>query len=431
MRERALVMVIGLATLAWPAVAAPAGDEAVRSLLARGNDAAARGDWDIAESTYREAASVDSTRADTLYNLARALHGMERIEEAERAYAEALRVSGDRPDIAGRALFNLGDLAARRASAMEAENPRGAIDALREASARYRDARRLLPDERDAARNVEAVNRRIQALRDRVAQEQAMREALEKLAQDLEDLAEEAEQNQTPENPNEGEQDQRDEQDQGQTPPGQGSPQGDPPQEDEQSQQGADGRPGRTDSLAQRTREAAEAAERLAEQMENAAESQGRQTSPGADAMREASQRLRDAAQQRSESQSADREGRPDEASRRREESARQTRDAERIVRQLLEEAKQQQQDQQEARGEGDEQRQQDQQASEGQQEGQEGQQPARQQGEQQESSGFDRENAQQTSVDRLLDRERRVREALERARRPMTAPRVPVERDW
>lgn len=381
-----------------------------REMLAQGNQAANAGDWSRAAEIYASVETMDegALAPEAAYNRARALHALDQLDAATGAYRQAARAASERPDLASRAMFNLGDIGATKAEGLAPQDPSAAIAQYKEAASLYRAAYRLNPSDADAARNLEAVNRRIHELKEQIQRQKEMQEQLQELANDLQDLNERHQQDQAD----------RDEQQQGQEAEESAQP-------DEQGErQQASETP--EDEIAQDAVRAAQKSEELADRFERQAQDRGSPTgqSPAADALRQAAQELRESAQQRREAEQAERDGREHEAQQRRERSGAQSAQAERIVQQLLEQAKQEQSDSQEQR--------QQQQQGETEGEPQEPEQQARREdGTERESSAFDQSNQQRSLAERLLDREKRQREQRERAREMQRGRAPDVERDW
>jgi len=125
------LVVIGCGTSAWRHIEA-------------GNAAYKSGDYEDALSEYRQAGEASPDSAAANYNIANALHQLERYEEAAAAAGESHRAALDAEDIrtASLAQYTLGNTAFVRQQ----------LEAARDA---YISALRLNPDDRDAKANLE------------------------------------------------------------------------------------------------------------------------------------------------------------------------------------------------------------------------------------------------------------------------------------
>ena len=118
-------------------------------LIADGNRAYDRGDYEAALEAYLRAGVRAPERAEPHANAGLALHQLERYEEATTETARAL--PGDEPLLAARLHYNLGNHYFR-------------LDRFPEALEAYRDALGLNPGDRDAKYNLELVLRAIAEL---------------------------------------------------------------------------------------------------------------------------------------------------------------------------------------------------------------------------------------------------------------------------
>ncbi len=91
------------------------------------------------------------------------------LDRAEQLLAEARRQSGTDGEVRFRATYNLGWVEVKRADAILAKEPQGALLHLRRAADWFRDAVRLRSDHQDARYNLELVLRRILELADSLA----------------------------------------------------------------------------------------------------------------------------------------------------------------------------------------------------------------------------------------------------------------------
>jgi len=97
---------IGLCLVATPWVAS--GQPDAREALRKGNRAYDKGDYDAAAQAYQSGKPSAQWEAMRSFNLGDALYRQERYAEAEKAYAEALKHTEDRP-LKAKALHNLGN----------------------------------------------------------------------------------------------------------------------------------------------------------------------------------------------------------------------------------------------------------------------------------------------------------------------------------
>ncbi|MBL0921777.1 MAG: tetratricopeptide repeat protein [Phycisphaerales bacterium] len=367
MKHAAVILAsIGLlAGAAHGASSAPA-----RRAIAEGNALAGRGEWPAARAQYSAAVEADPLSPEAWYNRACAEREAGEIDAAAASFREAERLTRDGA-LAGSSAYNLGVLAFERARGMLEQSPAESLASLRDSAAQFRRALERNPADRDAARNIEVVNRSIRAIEEMLEQMEQQRQQQQELAEQLEQMADqqrrEAEETESRPSPSEQMQQRKDQQE-----------------------------------LSEQTEQAREAAEQAAEQ--------NPQDQPAQDAKKA----LEEARQAQEEAERAMEEGRPQDAAQKQREAADRLREA----------AEQLSRSAQERRGEGE--------AKEGEQaERQEADAPQDQQNAKEGEGEAQAPDPTERLVESLLNKEQRERErrrADQRARQPGFAP---VERDW
>lgn len=128
---------------------------------------------------------ADRGPARMTYNDALAALEAGELDTAIEALVSARDQAGQDPELRYRAAFNLGLAFAKKAEAVETDNPEEAAEHLRRSAGWFRDAASLRPDDPDAAINLELVLARLQVLADRINHGQNGLEArLERLITD-------------------------------------------------------------------------------------------------------------------------------------------------------------------------------------------------------------------------------------------------------
>ncbi len=148
---------------------ASAQEEDARALVSRANAAFAGENYQAALDAYREAEVTHPESPELAYNQGVAQFKLGDYDAAKDAFSRALRTR----DLAleAKIKFNLGDVA--YASALEKmSNPQEAIDLLKAAMGRYRDAIALDPEDEDARTNIEMSQLLIKDLLDKLKKEQ-------------------------------------------------------------------------------------------------------------------------------------------------------------------------------------------------------------------------------------------------------------------
>jgi len=156
-------------------------------------DAAIRGNEFFANSQYKEAAAAYQLARDGGYSTPEVLHnlGCAKMELGELDDAEQLFKQVDADPSAGKlaasSRFNLGAIGYRQAQAMIQKasqqpggepppSPAGILDALKRSERGFRGAIELDPADRDAARNIEVVQRTIKQIKDQIEAERKKQE---------------------------------------------------------------------------------------------------------------------------------------------------------------------------------------------------------------------------------------------------------------
>jgi tetratricopeptide (TPR) repeat protein len=143
---------VGIATTVYLGSLASAGETDAHSLVAEGNQAFAERDYVAAGEAYRRALLERPDSPELSYNLGVVHYKLGDYSSAQAAFGRALSTRD--PELEARIKFNLGNIA--YASALqEKSDPPKAIDFLRTAIRRYRDALELHPEDDDARVNLE------------------------------------------------------------------------------------------------------------------------------------------------------------------------------------------------------------------------------------------------------------------------------------
>ena len=164
---------------------------AARDLVARGNDAFARQDYDAALDAYDEASVDLPESAVVFFNKGAAFYGKEDYDKAREFFDKAALASPDGA-LEAKSLYNLGNCAFRQAERQKDADLEKAIAAYQESIKFYSAA--LERDQRlqNAARNIEVARLVLKDLLDKLKkqQEEARKEAQKKqeLADRLKDL---------------------------------------------------------------------------------------------------------------------------------------------------------------------------------------------------------------------------------------------------
>jgi Ca-activated chloride channel family protein len=167
-----------------------------------GNRAFTAEDFEAALEAYELAESSKPDSAEIAFNQAVAKYKLGEYTEAEQLFNKALATGDER--IEGRTKYNLGNC--HYARALEAQDaPREAIEHLKSAIRRYRDALDVHAEDDDAKKNVDLAQRLIQQLREIQQQQQQQQQDSEN--QDEQEQGEQDEQSQSGEQDDESEQD--------------------------------------------------------------------------------------------------------------------------------------------------------------------------------------------------------------------------------
>ncbi len=116
------------------------------------------------------------------------------LDRAEQMLTQARRKAGTNGQVRFRATYNLGWVEVKRADEVIEEKPQMALDFLRRAADRFRDAVRLRPENNDSRHNLEVVLRRILELKDSLSQQDQgnLAEQLDALIEEQRSLVSEA-----------------------------------------------------------------------------------------------------------------------------------------------------------------------------------------------------------------------------------------------
>ncbi|MEE9294913.1 MAG: tetratricopeptide repeat protein [Phycisphaerae bacterium] len=164
-RNAAAVCIAGL----WIVAAARAQVEDAQTLVERANGLFADGDYTSALEAYREAEVMQPESPELAYNQGAAYYKLGDYSSAGDAFNRALLTRDLR--LEAKIKYNLGDVA--YASALEKESDlQEAIDLLKKAIGRYRDAIELDAQDADARANIESAQLMIKDLLDKQQQQQ-------------------------------------------------------------------------------------------------------------------------------------------------------------------------------------------------------------------------------------------------------------------
>jgi Ca-activated chloride channel family protein len=156
----------GAAVVAVLLTAGPAAAQSLREAIERGNALLAEGKPAEALAAYDGAAARHGATPELDFNRACALAAAGQFERAEALFREVdRRAAGTSPSLAAAARYNLGALAYRQGQRAAARGDAGAArQHLERAESLFRSARRLEPNDADAARNVELARREARRL---------------------------------------------------------------------------------------------------------------------------------------------------------------------------------------------------------------------------------------------------------------------------
>ena len=354
------------------------------------------------------------------YNKGCANLALGKLPEAEADLRDALERSGDEK-LRAAAAYNLGLIEAKRAEGQTKDKPEDAVTGYRKAERLFRSSFASDPSDENAATNVELSQRRIATLEQEIQkrkQEQQKKEAGTKEGKTKSDGKKQASQDQN----------------------GQGEKKEDSPKPDEQKPGSASEK---LDELAkQQEKEANESSKQAQEQPRQTPEQQKQEQDKQAkdqgnlrEQTKDASDQIRDMAKQQADEKAkqemnnaADKleqtqdeqkkaeeqlkQGKPEEASKTQEQAAEKMRQAQQNAKAAEQQLAQQKQQEQEKK---------DKQAKEKEKEGQE-------QGKEEQAQ---EEHPFNATAAQILDREKQIREQIEKYLRQMRARTAPVEKDW
>lgn len=132
--------------------------DAARSLVARGNRAYQRGEFDRALEAYGQAARLEPDAAEVWFNLGNAYYRLGDYRAAMDAYEQAA-VRSRKKALEARCKFNQGNACLRQALAEGAVDPSQALEGLEDSVRLYQDALKLDPTLGDARHNIEVARR--------------------------------------------------------------------------------------------------------------------------------------------------------------------------------------------------------------------------------------------------------------------------------
>ncbi len=194
------ILILGICPLlaaARVSHAEPPQPSKVRSAIRAANRAFERGDFEEAAHVYASLPPTPDRSAAVCYNEGLTHAALGDIERAKQSFRMA-DLNADEGSIRADARFNLGRLEYDEAIALAQEEPKLAMQGLREAARVYRSVLNVRSDDLEAAKNVERCRLAIRAIEDRLRQEAEDRakqsEQLQQLSQRLNELAERQEQ---------------------------------------------------------------------------------------------------------------------------------------------------------------------------------------------------------------------------------------------
>jgi len=162
-----LVLLAGLLILAAPVVRA----ESAARLVARGNAALARGQYDEALKRYDEASVEAPASPQLAFNKGTAYYHLGDFAKAKESFAEAAVNTQDLA-LDARCRFNLGNVAFREAERQRDSDLQKALAACQESVRHYQKALELNPKSKVAAENLEVVRLTMKAILDEIHQQE-------------------------------------------------------------------------------------------------------------------------------------------------------------------------------------------------------------------------------------------------------------------
>lgn len=177
--------------------AEPPAPSKVRSVIRAANRAFERGDFEEAAHVYASLPPTPDRPAEVCYNEGLTHAALGDVERAKQSFRMA-DLNASTNELRANARFNLGRLAFDDAMSHAQEDPKLAMEGLRNASRIYRAVLEVRPEDAEAAKNVERCRLAIRAIEERLqkqAEEQARQsERMQEMAQRLKELAERQEQ---------------------------------------------------------------------------------------------------------------------------------------------------------------------------------------------------------------------------------------------
>jgi Ca-activated chloride channel family protein len=137
--------------------------DSARSLVARGNRAYERQQYEEALEAYEQAARTRPNTPEVWFNLGNALYQQGDFQAAMSAYEQAAVRSRNKV-FEARSKFNEGNAGLRQAMRDSQTNPAQAIEGLRGSVRLYQDALKLDPSLADARHNIEVARRLMKKL---------------------------------------------------------------------------------------------------------------------------------------------------------------------------------------------------------------------------------------------------------------------------
>ncbi len=166
------------------AVNAALAADSPRSLVRRGNDRFHARQYDDARKDYTDAANADPNLLEAIFNEGVARFEQGDLDGAER-YFRRVDASPGNLNLAAQARYNLGLAEMQRIRKAEAHKPDEALATLQRAASNFRAALDLDPADAEAARNLEVARREIRSLQQKIQRRKEMQEKLKDLADQL------------------------------------------------------------------------------------------------------------------------------------------------------------------------------------------------------------------------------------------------------
>jgi len=146
--------------------ASPSRADSARSLVLEGNQAYEAESYEDALKSYEQAIESDPLAAEARFNRGAALYRRNDWAGALDSFESAAALSRAEGDaqLEAASKYNVGNVFFRQGEQASENDPRSAVEALRQSVTSYRDALRLDPNMTNAARNIEVARREMKRL---------------------------------------------------------------------------------------------------------------------------------------------------------------------------------------------------------------------------------------------------------------------------